>query len=220
MLGGEIVALRLQTWPPEETVRYLQREIARDDISDSEALRLAEALGFLPLALAHAAAYLKGTVNVSAARYLERINDYLDRTPRSADYDRAVYATFREAIARAEDEAPGAAALLGLASCFAPDALPEELFRQPLDSYEALVPSIPQARKTGVGSAGRDARRDRIRRRPRRAAPVLAADVFARNAHLHAASARSVGNARTARRRRRRVDAKRDRSGAGSVSGR
>ncbi|MGD0472453.1 MAG: FxSxx-COOH system tetratricopeptide repeat protein [Candidatus Velthaea sp.] len=150
VLGGEIVALRLQTWPPEETVRYLQREIARDDISDSEALRLAEALGFLPLALAHAAAYLKGTVNVSAARYLERINDYLDRTPRGADYDRAVYATFREAIARAEDEAPGAAALLGLASCFAPDALPEELFRQPLDSYEALVPSIPQAEKPAL----------------------------------------------------------------------
>jgi DNA-binding SARP family transcriptional activator/tetratricopeptide (TPR) repeat protein len=144
VLGGEIVPVRLQAWPPEETVRYLRREIGRDDMSDADALVLAQTLGFLPLALAHAAAYLKGTVNVSAARYLERINDHLARTPRGADYDRAVYATFREAIARAEDEAPGAAALLCLAACFAPDALPEELFHQSDEAYGALTPTIPE----------------------------------------------------------------------------
>ncbi len=145
VLGGEIVPVRLQAWAPQETVHYLRREIGRADVSDADALLLAEALGFLPLALAHAAAYLKGTVNVSAARYLERINDRLDRAPRGADYDRAVYATFREAIARAEEEAPGAAALLGLAACYAPDALPEELFRQPPDAYETLTPAIAPA---------------------------------------------------------------------------
>jgi DNA-binding SARP family transcriptional activator/Flp pilus assembly protein TadD len=145
VLGGESVPIRLQTWPPQETVAYLRREIGRDDVSDADALLLAETLGFLPLALAHAAAYLKGTVNVSAGRYLERINDHLDRAPRGADYDRAVYATLREAIARAEEEAPGAAALLGLAACYAPDALPEELFRQPAEAYGVLTPSIPRA---------------------------------------------------------------------------
>jgi DNA-binding SARP family transcriptional activator/tetratricopeptide (TPR) repeat protein len=145
VLGGDIVPVRLQAWPPQETVEYLRREIGRADVSDADALLLAETLGFLPLALAHAAAYLKSTVNVSAGRYIERINDHLDRTPRGADYDRAVYATFREAIARAEDEAPGAAALLGLASCYAPDALPEELFRQRADAYGELTPSISQA---------------------------------------------------------------------------
>jgi DNA-binding SARP family transcriptional activator/tetratricopeptide (TPR) repeat protein len=153
VLGGEIVPIRLQTWAPAETVDYLRREIGRDDVSDSDALQLAETLGFLPLALAHAAAYLKGTVNVSAARYLERISDHLDRAPRGADYDRAVNATFREAIARAEEEAPGAAALLGLAACFAPDALPEELFRQPPDAYGALTPSL-----AGVAGPVRDLR--------------------------------------------------------------
>jgi DNA-binding SARP family transcriptional activator/Tfp pilus assembly protein PilF len=152
-LGGDVVPIRLQAWPPAETVDYLRREIGRDDISDSDALLLAETLGFLPLALAHAAAYLKGTVNVSAARYLERINDHLDRAPRGADYDRAVNATFREAIARAEEDAPGAAALLGFAACFAPDALPEELFRQPPDAYAALTPSL-----AGAAVAVRDLR--------------------------------------------------------------
>lgn len=145
VLGGDIVPVRLQPWPPQETVEYLRREIGRDDVSDDDALLLAETLGFLPLALAHAAAYLKSTVNVSARRYLERISDHLDRTPRGADYDRAVYATFREAIVRAEDEAPGAAALLGLAACYAPDALPEELFRQRAGVYGELTPSISQA---------------------------------------------------------------------------
>jgi DNA-binding SARP family transcriptional activator/tetratricopeptide (TPR) repeat protein len=145
VLGGEIVPIRLGAWPASDTIDYLRREIGRADISDADALLLAETLGFLPLALAHAAAYLKGTVNVSAARYLERINDHLDRAPRGADYDRAVNATFREAIVRAEEEAPGAAALLGLAACYAPDALPEELFGQPPEAYGALTPSIAHA---------------------------------------------------------------------------
>jgi DNA-binding SARP family transcriptional activator/Tfp pilus assembly protein PilF len=144
VLGGDIVPIRLQAWPPEETVAYLRREIGRADLGDADALLIAQALGFLPLALAHAAAYLKGTVNVTARRYLERINDHLARTPRGADYDRAVYATFREAIARAEEAAPGSAALLCLAACFAPDAVPEELFRQDPAAYAALTPARPQ----------------------------------------------------------------------------
>jgi len=153
VLGGDIVPIRLETWLPADTIHYLRREIGRTDLSDADALLLAQTLGFLPLALAHAAAYLKSTVNVTARRYLERINDHLARTPRGADYDRAVYATFREAIARAEESAPGAAALLCLASCFAPDALPEELFRQTADVYAALTPVIPEA-----GEPSRDLR--------------------------------------------------------------
>ena len=143
VLGGDIVPIRLQAWAPEETVAYLRREIGRADLGDADALLIAQTLGFLPLALAHAAAYLKGTVNVTAPRYLERINDHLARAPRGADYDRAVYATFREAIARAEEEAPGSAALLCLAACFAPDAVPEELFRQDPAVYAALTPASP-----------------------------------------------------------------------------
>ncbi len=145
VLGGDIVPIRLLAWAPDDTIAYLRREIGRADLTDDDALLLAQTLGFLPLALAHAAAYLKGTVNVSAQRYLERINDHLARTPRGADYDRAVYATFREAIARAEEEAPGAAALLGLAACYAPDALPEEVFRQDAGVYAALTPAIAES---------------------------------------------------------------------------
>jgi DNA-binding SARP family transcriptional activator/tetratricopeptide (TPR) repeat protein len=145
VLGGDIVPLRLQPLSPDETIRYLRREIGRPDLGDDEALLLAQTLGFLPLALAHAAAYLKGTVNVSARRYVERINDHLARTPRGADYDRAVYATFREAIVRAEEEAPGAAALLCLAACYAPDAVPEELFHQAAGAYGTLAPHIAES---------------------------------------------------------------------------
>jgi DNA-binding SARP family transcriptional activator/tetratricopeptide (TPR) repeat protein len=150
ILGGDIVPIRLQTLPPQETVDYLRREIGRTDLSDADAIVLAQTLGFLPLALAHAAAYLKATVNVTARRYVERINDHLARTPRGADYDRAVYATFREAIARAEEAAPGAAALLCLAACFAPDAVPEELFHQDARVYASLTPVISEAREPAL----------------------------------------------------------------------
>jgi DNA-binding SARP family transcriptional activator/Tfp pilus assembly protein PilF len=152
-LGGDIVPIRLPPFSAVETTHYLRREIGRTDLTDADALLLAQTLGFLPLALAHAGAYLRGTPNVSAGRYIERINDHLTRTPRGADYDRAVSATFREAIARAEAEAPGAAALLCLAACYAPDALPAELFEQAAAAYAALVPVILEA-----GAAGRDLR--------------------------------------------------------------
>jgi tetratricopeptide (TPR) repeat protein len=145
MPGGDLVVVRLDALAADEAVQYLQREAGRADLTAADALLITQALGYLPLALAHAAAYLKGTVNVTAQRYLDRISEHLARTPRGADYDRAVYATFREAIARAESDGPGAAALLALAACYAPDALPEELFDRNATVYPPLRPLIPEA---------------------------------------------------------------------------
>jgi DNA-binding SARP family transcriptional activator len=149
--AGDMVTLRLEALAAADSVRYLQREIGRPDLRTADALLLAQTLGSLPLALAHAAAYLKGNVNVSAGRYLERLNDHLGRTPRGVDYDRAVYATFREAVSRAESEAPGATALICLAACFAPDALPEELLAQPADVYGNLTPLVADSADPPLG---------------------------------------------------------------------
>ena len=44
---------------------------------------------------------------------------------------------------QAEKEAAGTAAVLCFAASFAPDAIPDELFRQPLDRGAALQPTIP-----------------------------------------------------------------------------
>ena len=133
--GPEIVAIPVQALELDTAAGYLQRESARADLSAADAREIAETLGALPLALAHAAAYLRATRTVTPGRYLERITHHLKNTPRNAEYPRSVFATFNTAIAQAEREAAGAAAVLCFAACFAPDAIPEELFHQPIDTY-------------------------------------------------------------------------------------
>ena len=111
----------MQTWSFETATGYLRRESGRADLSEADARTLAEALGGLPFALAHAAASLRGMRMVTPARYLERISAHLKNAPRGAEYPRSVFATFTTAIAQAEKEAGGAAALLCFAASFAPE---------------------------------------------------------------------------------------------------
>lgn len=131
--GGDIVAVPLQFWPLETAVDYLERASGRKDLTEKDARAIAVALGALPLALVHAAASLRTLRMVSPQRYLDRLTEHLKTAPRGADYPRSVFATFRTAIAQAELQAPGAAAVLCFAALFAPDAIPDELFRQPTD---------------------------------------------------------------------------------------
>jgi class 3 adenylate cyclase/tetratricopeptide (TPR) repeat protein len=141
----DIAAIPLQIWSFETATEYLQRASGRADLSDAAARAIAQILGALPLALAHAAAALRNLRMVSAQRYLEHINEHLRSAPRGAEYPRSVFATFSTAIVQAEHEAAGAAAILSFAACFAPDAIPDELFRQPSDNYPAnLRPQLSE----------------------------------------------------------------------------
>jgi tetratricopeptide (TPR) repeat protein len=132
--SADIEPIALQTWELDVAARYLQRESGRSDLADVDARAVAEALGALPLALAHAAASLRNMRMATPDRYLQRIGEHLKNAPRNAEYPRSVYATFTTAIAQAEKEAPGAAAVLRFAASFAPDAIPDELFRQPIEN--------------------------------------------------------------------------------------
>ena len=139
----DIMAIPLQIWTLETAVEYLARASGRADLSDDDARAIAQAVGALPLALAHAAASLRSARMVSPQRYLERINEHLHNAPRGAEYPRSVFATFSTAIAQAEQQAPGAAAVLCFAASFAPDAIPDELFRQASEYYaEGLQPVL------------------------------------------------------------------------------
>lgn len=143
-LSSDAITIPLQVWSLEISVAYLRRASGRADLSEADARAIAQALGALPLALAHAAAALRGMRMTSPQRYLERINAHLKTAPRGADYPRSVFATFRESILHAEQQAPGAAAVLCFAASFAPDAIPEELFHEVSDRCpEGLVPVVP-----------------------------------------------------------------------------
>ncbi len=143
--SGDVVKIGLETWSRDDASAYLQRESGRSDLTPGDAGAIADTLGMLPLALAHASAYLRGTRTVTPGRYLARIGDHLAKAPVNAEYPRSVFATFTTAIAGAEKDATGAAALLAFAARFAPDAIPDELFRQPLEFYrDAVRAELPE----------------------------------------------------------------------------
>lgn len=143
--SADVIAVPLEPWDLGDAAEYLQRASGRDDLTESDARAIAQALGALPLALAHAAGALRSQRMVSPQRYLERLAVHLKNAPRGADYPRSVFATFATAIAQAEQQSPGAAALLCFAACFAPDAIPDELFRQDAERYaDGLQLVIPE----------------------------------------------------------------------------
>jgi tetratricopeptide (TPR) repeat protein len=141
--SSDVTPIALNVWPLDVASEYLRSESARPDLTGGDARAIAETLGGLPLALAHAAAALRGRRMVSPQRYLQRVNDYLKSAPQHAEYPQSVFATFSTAIAQAENEAAGAADLLCFAASFAPDAIPSELFEQSADRYlETLQPLV------------------------------------------------------------------------------
>jgi tetratricopeptide (TPR) repeat protein len=128
--GADVAAIPLKTWDLSTAIGYLQRESGRADLDEAQARAIVEALGALPLAVAHSAAALRNTRMVTPQRYLQHIAERLKNAPRGAEYPQSVFATFATAIAQAENEAAGAAAVLCFAASFAPDAIPDELLRQ------------------------------------------------------------------------------------------
>ncbi len=138
-----------------DAVSYLLGESGRDDLSEADAETIGEVLGQLPLAVSHAAAYLRARPNVTAARYIEGLTRRMRDAPKDAEYDRAVFATFREALAEADDDAPGAGAVMSLAAFFAPDHIPEDLFRQPFHCYPPVLAELvgdPGALDDAIGA--------------------------------------------------------------------
>jgi hypothetical protein len=80
---------------------------------------IATALGGLPLALSHAAAYLRENENATARKFLEAIAEHMRDAPEVAECSRPVFATFQEQADQAERRAPGARAILSLAAFYA-----------------------------------------------------------------------------------------------------
>ena len=84
--GADMTSIALRAWEPETAIAYLQRESARGDLTEGDARAVTEALGALPLALAHAAASLRRMRMMPPPRYLERINEHLKNAPRGVEY--------------------------------------------------------------------------------------------------------------------------------------
>ena len=120
--------LPLDVFDEATATSYLMERSHRPD-DRTGAKQLAGALGYLPLALSHAAAYC--ATGTSFHDYLELLEalpaeDLFDTSP-EVSYAQTVASTWRVSIAAASAEAPLADDVLTMAAYLGPDAIPRSL---------------------------------------------------------------------------------------------
>jgi len=136
---GRIAApVKVGVFPPDVAAKFLLDATGRTD--RAAAAKLAAALGHLPLALDHAAAYIRRT-GIDFATYEKLAADLLRKAPKGAAYDTPVFATFSLAIAKAAEACPQAELLMGVCAFLAPDRIPLDLFTRHPESQGAAEPT-------------------------------------------------------------------------------
>jgi tetratricopeptide (TPR) repeat protein len=114
----------LDVLPLEEAATFLQNRTGRSDTAGANAL--ADALGKLPLALDHAAAYCKRT-QMRFDDYTKKASSLIDIAPRGVGYPRSVAVTFDIAITEAVAQCRAAEALMAYLAQCAPERIPMTL---------------------------------------------------------------------------------------------
>jgi hypothetical protein len=138
--GHVLITSRQQQWadvavPVEvdvlaraESVAMLQARVTA--LAETDADRLAAALGDLPLAVAQAAGYLPGS-GLSAAAYLQllgtRTAEVLD-LGKPVSYPRSLAAATGLSVDQLADQDPAAAQLISVCAFLAPEPIPQDLF--------------------------------------------------------------------------------------------
>ena len=112
-----------------ESVALLQDRVTGLGASDAD--RLADQLGDLPLAVAQAAGFMAET-GMPAAQYLDLLRTQagklLDQAAPGSSYPRSLAAATRLAADRLDREDPAAAQLASVCAFLAPEPIPEDLF--------------------------------------------------------------------------------------------
>ena len=143
--------IRLPVLPPDEALEFLGKRTGREeslDPAEQEAARtLAEELGYLPLALEQAAAYMvehEEAFSVYLAAYRTLRLKLLDEMgPVAGEYPETVRTTWKRSFDAVAAASPAASALLRLSTFFAPDAIPYELIVEGASELgEPLAPAL------------------------------------------------------------------------------
>jgi Tetratricopeptide repeat/NB-ARC domain len=115
----------------EESKEFLVRRLPRG-IDDTEADRLAEELGDLPLALEQAGA-LQAETGMPVDEYLRLLHEHttqLMSEGRSPEYPRSMTAAWKLSVAALAQNIPQAVELLRCCSFFGPEPIPRDIFRR------------------------------------------------------------------------------------------
>ena len=122
--SGWAEEVALDVLPLEEAVALLESRTGRSDAAGAK--MLAEAVGNLPLALDHAAAFCKRT-QMSFSDYAIKASSLVAAAPRGAGYPRSVAATFDLAITQAVAQCPAAEPIMAYLAQCSPERLPMKL---------------------------------------------------------------------------------------------
>ncbi len=126
------VELAVDVFGADTARRYLLARSGRSGEETGDADAVAAALGYLPLALAHAGAYCASGTGVPFGDYLELVEDLpsqelFDTSP-EVFYQHTVAATWNTSITAAGQQAPLARPALEMAAYLAPEAIPRSFF--------------------------------------------------------------------------------------------
>jgi tetratricopeptide (TPR) repeat protein len=130
-------ALEVNVFDRAESVDHLMHRVST--LSEADAIRMAEVLGDLPLAIVVAAAWLAET-GVPVGEYISRLEDSATKVlsmGQSAYYPRSLEATWRVSVERLRSRSLAAVRLLELCSYFAPEISMELIYGQ--KTIEALA---------------------------------------------------------------------------------
>ena len=153
--GGVAEPLSVDVFARTESLALLGRHVPT--LTDTDADRLAEALGDLPLAVAQAAGLLADT-GMSASEYLEVLAEHAAQITAEGtpfDYPVSLAAAVRLSHTRLDEEDPAAGQLLRLCAFLAPEPIPLDLFSTAPDGLlpEPLAATVrtPLALHRSVG---------------------------------------------------------------------
>ncbi|WP_309117293.1 NB-ARC domain-containing protein [Saccharothrix sp.] len=134
LLRPDVRVVQVGVFTPEEATGYLVERLSVDPRHGrSELVELGAALGWQPLALAQAAAFLIDT-GLGVPAYLDRLADRRQRVadlfPASSpgdEHDGTVAATVARSVERARSLSPDAPVMLEAVSLLAPEGIPEDV---------------------------------------------------------------------------------------------
>jgi hypothetical protein len=147
--GRAAAHVAVGVFPPDVAAEFLLESTGRSDRAGAESL--AAALGHLPLALDHAAAYIRRT-GIDFAAYEALVVELLGKAPKGVDYDTPVLATFALAIDKASEACPDAQKLMGLSAFLAPDRIPLSLFTDDVLSASARVEAVAALQEVSLAT--------------------------------------------------------------------
>jgi tetratricopeptide (TPR) repeat protein len=148
--------IEVETLPPEQAALFLLRRtsliapdatLSQTGTEDRQtAMRIAQDLGGLPLALDQAGAYLEAT-GMSLEEYQQVYQQHRqvllqERRARVPDHPEPVATTWSLSFALVEKKSPAAVDLLRLCAFLSPDAIPEEILTQGASALGPVLESV------------------------------------------------------------------------------